>query len=204
MTKVKSNREVIQEARREERTVHFATLMDICHLKNVELEPKFEKYKGRVVLRGDTVKDNSHSHAVFTEHRSSASRMTAAKVMDSTRMRRTSSQRRISLHKSTLEDASKLLKIPKSECPNIWVRLPRHNGLNHGPAWKTLWFFLNEICDNFKKFCLGLGWENSATSGMLVCLSETGPSLSVYVDDTIMAGRKQNVSFFVEEIDKIG
>ena len=32
--------------------VHVATLMDICHLKNAELEPKLQKYKGRVVLRG--------------------------------------------------------------------------------------------------------------------------------------------------------
>ena len=53
-----------------------------CHLKNSELEPKFPKYKGRVVLRGDTVKDDSGSHAVFTEQGSSASQMTAAKVMD--------------------------------------------------------------------------------------------------------------------------
>ena len=30
--------------------------MDICHLKNAELEPEFQKYKGRVVLRGDIVK----------------------------------------------------------------------------------------------------------------------------------------------------
>ena len=33
--------------------------MDICHLKNVELEPKFQKINGRVVLRGDIVKDDS-------------------------------------------------------------------------------------------------------------------------------------------------
>ena len=25
-----------------------------------------------------------------------------------------------------MEDAPKLLKIPKSECPDIWIRLPRH------------------------------------------------------------------------------
>ena len=25
-----------------------------------------------------------------------------------------------------MEDAHKLLKIPKSECPDIWIRLPRH------------------------------------------------------------------------------
>ena len=51
MTKVKSKREVILEAQREQRTVHFASLMDIGHLKNAELEPKYQKYKGRVVLR---------------------------------------------------------------------------------------------------------------------------------------------------------
>ena len=42
----------------------------------------FKKYKGRVVLRGDIVKDDSGSYAVFTEQGSSASQMTAAKVMD--------------------------------------------------------------------------------------------------------------------------
>ena len=56
--------------------------MDICHLNNAELEAKHQKYKGRVVLRGDIVKDDSGSYAVFTEQGSSASQMTAAKVMD--------------------------------------------------------------------------------------------------------------------------
>ena len=31
--------------------------------KNSELEPQFQKYKGRVVLRGDIVKDDSESYA---------------------------------------------------------------------------------------------------------------------------------------------
>ena len=53
--------------------------MDICHLKNAELEAKHQKYKGRVVLRGDIVKDDSGSYAVFTEQESAASQMTAAK-----------------------------------------------------------------------------------------------------------------------------
>ena len=56
--------------------------MDICHLKNAEFQPKHPKYKGRVVLRGDNVKDNSGSYVVCTEQGSSASQMTAAKVMD--------------------------------------------------------------------------------------------------------------------------
>ena len=59
--------EMIEEARSKGRKVHFSSLMDLCHLKNSELEPQCQKYKGRVVLRGDTVKDDSGSYAVFTE-----------------------------------------------------------------------------------------------------------------------------------------
>ena len=33
MTKVKREKEVIKEAQREQRAVHFAALMDICHLR---------------------------------------------------------------------------------------------------------------------------------------------------------------------------
>ena len=80
LTKVKSKKTVIEEARTTGATVHFSSLMDICHLKNAELEAKHQKYKGRVVLRGDIVKDNSGSYAVFTEQGSSASQMTAAKM----------------------------------------------------------------------------------------------------------------------------
>ena len=82
LTKVSSKKEVIDEARTSGATVHFASLMDMCHLKNAELEAKHQKYKGRVVLRGDIVKDNSGSYAVFTEQGSSASKMTTAKIMD--------------------------------------------------------------------------------------------------------------------------
>ena len=82
ITKVRNKSEVIDEARTTGAKVHFASLMDICHLKNAELEAKHQKYKGRVVLRGDIVKDDSGSYAVFTEQGSSESQMTEAKVMD--------------------------------------------------------------------------------------------------------------------------
>ena len=65
LTKVRSKKEVIDEARTSGASVHFASLMDPSHLKNAELEPKHQKYKGRVVLRGDIVKDDSGSCAVF-------------------------------------------------------------------------------------------------------------------------------------------
>ena len=82
LTKVRSKKEVIDEAKTKGAKVHFASLMDICHLKNAELEAKHQKNKGRVVLRGDIVKDDSGSYAAFTEQGASASQMTAAKVMD--------------------------------------------------------------------------------------------------------------------------
>ena len=83
LTKVKSKKQVIDEARMSGTTVHFASLMDICHLKNTELEAEHQKYKDRVVLRGDNVEEDSGSYAIFTEQGSSASQMTAAKIMDS-------------------------------------------------------------------------------------------------------------------------
>ena len=82
LTKVRNKNEVIAEARNKGRTVHFASLMDLCHLKNSDLEPQFQTYKGRVVLRGDIIEDDSGSYAVFTEQGSSASQVTAAKIMD--------------------------------------------------------------------------------------------------------------------------
>ena len=59
LTKVKSKKQVIEEAKTSGATVHFASLMDICHLKNAELEAKHQKYKGRVVIRVVIVKDDS-------------------------------------------------------------------------------------------------------------------------------------------------
>ena len=73
MTMEKSKSGSLWKHKERKITVHFATLMDTCHLKNAELELKFQKCKGRVVLRGDMVKDVSGSYAVFTEQGSSAS-----------------------------------------------------------------------------------------------------------------------------------
>ena len=84
---------------------------------------KHQKYKGRVVLRGDIVKDNSGSYAVFTEQGSSASQMTAAKIMDIiSRLPGCDGQAADAVSAYTqvkMEDAHKLLKIPKSECRDI-------------------------------------------------------------------------------------
>ena len=65
LTKVRSKSEVIDEARTKGAKVHFASLMDIGHLKNAELEAKHQIYKGRVVLRGDR---RSHCRKRYEYH----------------------------------------------------------------------------------------------------------------------------------------
>ena len=75
-------------------------------------------------------KENSGSYAVFTEQGSSASQMTAAKIMDIiSRLPGCDGQAADAVSAYTqvkMEDAHKLLIIPKSDCPDIWIRLPRH------------------------------------------------------------------------------
>ena len=116
---------MIDEAKTSGATVHFASLMDICHLKNAELETKHQKYKGRVVLRGDIVKDDSGSYAVFTEQGSSACQMTAAKVMDIISrlpgLRGTSSNRSICLYPTKTERCSQIIE-------NAKIGVSRHLG----------------------------------------------------------------------------
>ena len=36
-----------------------------------------------------------------------------------------------------MEDAQKLLKIPKSECPDVWIRLPKHK-------WPKSWEYIED------------------------------------------------------------
>ena len=120
-------KEVIGNAQREGKTVHFAALTDLCHLKNSELEKKFLKYKGRLIF--SWVKDDSGSDAVFTEQGSSASHITANKVLGVI-FKLPDCAGKVSeaisaYTKVKMEDAPDLLRLPKSECPTICIRLPR-------------------------------------------------------------------------------
>ena len=76
------------------------------------------------------MKDDSGSFAVFTEQGSSAPQMTAAKVMEIISIVLGCAGQpadAVSTYTQVkMEDAPKLLKILKSECPDIWIRLPRH------------------------------------------------------------------------------
>ena len=124
----KSKRKVIEKALKEGKTVHFATLVDSCHLKNAKLDEKIQKYKGRVVTRGDFVQNDLDSYAVFTGQESSASHMTAAKVLDVIfglpGCAGLASDVLPAYTHLKIEDAPELLRLPQSECPAIWTCRP--------------------------------------------------------------------------------
>ena len=56
--------------------------MPLCHQKHAELPEHQRSYKGRVVFRGDNIKDEAGYAAVFSEQGTSASHMAAAKLLD--------------------------------------------------------------------------------------------------------------------------
>ena len=88
-----------------------------------------------------------------------------------------------------MEDGSAILKLPKSECPDIWIRLPRHKcskswsntedpvvllerNLYGHPLAGLLW----ERQDD--KVLLGLGWEKDRTElGVPICALPARPVL---------------------------
>ena len=56
---VKPRAWVIQNAKDLKKKVHFGHIMPLCHQKNAELKESLRSYKGRVVFRGDDVKDEN-------------------------------------------------------------------------------------------------------------------------------------------------
>ena len=79
---VREYADIAAEATTQNRTIHFGELMRLCHVKHCELGASLRSYKGRVVFRGDNVRDEPSFLAVFSEQETSASRLAAAKFLD--------------------------------------------------------------------------------------------------------------------------
>ena len=112
-----------------------------------------------------------------------------------------------------LVDARRLLKIPKSACPDVWIRLPRHK-------WPKFWANIEDpvvplernlyghplaglwLERQFEEVLLELGLEKVPDWDCLFVHRKQGLFLSVYVDDMKMAGKKQNMALHAEEIDE--
>ena len=79
--------------------------------------------------------------------------MTAAKVMDIiSRLPGCAGQAADAVSAKTQvkmeDDAPKLLKIPKSECPDVWIRLPKHN-------WPKSWSSMEDPAVPFERNLYG-------------------------------------------------
>ena len=189
VTIVRNESEVIHEARMTGIKVHFVSLMDICHLKNAELETNHQKLKGRVVLRGDIVKDDTGSYAVFTEQGSSASQITAAKVMDIiSRLPGAQGQTADATSVYTqvkMEDAPKILKSPKSECPALLDPSTATEVakimIQYGRPSRSSW--TKSVRSSFGRIVVG--------KAMLIRTHCKGLFLSVFVDDIKLLGKKK-------------
>ena len=125
----------------------------LCHLKNSEWEKRFPNYKGRVVVRGDAVKDDSGSNAVFTEQGFSAydSCRSSGCDLQTIKMRRTSKW--IGLHPSEDGRRSKVIETPGIGMSN---NLNSSTSKNRGTKFTTLWYRFEETCtDTYWQDCTG-------------------------------------------------
>ena len=169
------------------RKVHCASLIDLCHMKNAELEQKLQQHKGRVVLRGDIVKDDSGAYVVWTEQGSSASQMTAAKIMDViAKLPDCEGQaaNAVTAYKQVkLDDAPRLLKFRSQNVQTYGYAFQDTNGRNHGPEWKNQLFLERDfVRTSFGRNVAGTAiWRNfvqtwmgkSTELGMSSCSRET-------------------------------
>ena len=55
-----------RQAKKDGKTVHFADLMDLCHLKNAEVAKHLQIFREQVLHQGDNVKDEEGYNAVVT------------------------------------------------------------------------------------------------------------------------------------------
>ena len=103
-----------------------------------------------------------------------------------------------------MEDASTLSKNPESECPDTWIRLPKHKwpkpwscmedpvvpserNLHGHPLAGLLWE------RQFEKVLLEHGWEKVLHWECLFVNRARGLFPSVYVDDIKLAGKTENI-----------
>ena len=101
--------------------------MPLCHIKNSELAAQFQKYKGRVVFRGDITKKADGSYAVFSDQGTSSTHMAGTKMVDAVaRMPGMIGEDADAIGAYTqikLADADRLLGMGE---------IPKHGSISHG------------------------------------------------------------------------
>ena len=172
------------------RQVHFASLMDLCHLlKNTKVESYSQEILWRMIQ--DHTKYSLHKDHQQHKWQPQKSWTLLQDYQDAQDKQQMQYQL---IPRSKMKDAPTLLKIPKSECPDIWIRLPKHK-------WPKSWSTMEDpvvplerdLCGHplaglwwerqFEKVLFEHGWEQVPNWECSFVDQEKGLFLSVYVDD---------------------
>ena len=101
---------------------------DLCHLNNADLARDLQKYRGRVVLRGNNVKDEGGYRAVFAGQGASGRADGRGTVLEqyvkNSGMTGEASDAVSEYAQVKMVNASTLLKLLEKECPEFWIRMP--------------------------------------------------------------------------------
>ena len=187
--------------------------MTLCHEKHAELfrPDHLKEYKGRIVFRGDAVKDESGYLAVFSEQGTSASHLEAAKMMDALsrcyfdeeECDGEEADACSAYTQAYLEGDETWITIPFEYWPKEWV------GKYTKPVVRLILnlyghplagLFWERHC---KRALYSLGWEPIQGWECLYKHAEMKLFLSVYVDDFKMAGRKSSLAPMWEKMRKV-
>ena len=197
--------DVRAKAQAEGRTVHFAELMAICVVKDSELEEALQKYKGRIVVRGDIIKDEYGRAAMFKELGSAPASMCAGKIGDAWGLARG--------HTTEQADAEQAYIQCELQGDETWVSLPPEI---RPASWAK---YRNPVCrlrlSLYGHPDAGGYWEKHCEEQLLLegfqpvtdwrsCYwhPELKLVLTVYVDDFKMSGPTNNLVKGWEKIRK--
>ena len=199
--------DLIATAKENNQVIHLADLMTIASIKHAELDPSKQKMKGRIVFRGDAAKDQDGSLAVFQELSSSPSTINGINTNLAYGM--------LPGHASEQADALQAYVqcVLKSKHPT-YVRIPRE-------LWPQSWIgkYTAPYCKLNKSLYghpeSGAHWQAHLTEAIkriggkdvpnhpsTFFFPETRVLLTVYVDDLLASGPKDNLAPFWKQIAK--
>ena len=180
--------------------------MEVCVEKNAEI-PAQAKYKGRVVFRGDNVKDEYFQKAMFQDMASCPATFEAAKLADMISCMPGCDGQQSDVDQAytqTLHTGEETwVEIPRMQWPRAW-----HNKMMQKPVCRllralyghpqagALW---EKHCDEYLK---SIGWIAVENWPSTYYHNQLSLFLVVYVDDFKMAGPKDNLGPAWVEIRK--
>jgi len=186
--------------------IHLGDVMTICSIKFWERAAEHHKYKGRIVFRGDNVKDENGAVAVFQELSASPTAITTANA--------NIAYGQIPGNKTTQADAVQAyLQSNLKARRKTWVTIPRE-------LWPQAWIDagMKRPCCVLQKALYGHPeagghWEKHLEAAVEKCGGEAvegHPSsfwfaserllLTVYVDDLLLSGPEENHDAFWQRL----